>query len=241
MGSSARTSCGAFASARAIATRWFSPPLSAWGRWSTRCRETDCVEQFPCAHPPAPSGDAGERERELDVLQRGELAQQSEVLEDEAHGAAAIRGEMVRVEPRDVDAVDDDRACLWLLEATHERKQRGLARPRGTGDRDHLTHREVGVDTVENHEWSRRSVVPVGEPAHRNRRLPLLSRLHSRTVPAPRAGRPSARRAQVVGRTRARVRCRTREGRRVCGCSRSGSGRCDRPRPVRRPTRRRRS
>ena len=60
VGSSARTSCGSFANARAIATRCFSPPLNACGRWPAGASKADRVEEH---HEPALAAAAATRAR----------------------------------------------------------------------------------------------------------------------------------------------------------------------------------
>ena len=73
------------ARARAMATRWRSPPLSSTGRCRARAAEADGVEQLGRAGAPAGRArDPGQRAGQLDVLGRGQRLEQPEVLEHEA-------------------------------------------------------------------------------------------------------------------------------------------------------------
>ena len=70
--------------ARAIATRWRSPPESCSGRWSARPR-SPTASSPPChALAPLRTRHAGEDHRQLDVLGGGEPRHEVERLEDEA-------------------------------------------------------------------------------------------------------------------------------------------------------------
>ena len=92
VGSSARTSFGLAASARAIATRCCSPPDISDGRCSDAVREPDPLEVLPrrrraasCARRPGSRGEG-------DVLGRGLERDQVERLEDEPDELPAVNG-----------------------------------------------------------------------------------------------------------------------------------------------------
>src|SRR6202011_2714924 len=74
--------------------------------------ETDGVGQRAGPTAPARAAQAGERHRELDVLERGEASEEAVVLEHEADHVPAVRRERVAVEVAQVDAADDDAARL---------------------------------------------------------------------------------------------------------------------------------
>ena len=96
VGSSANMIVGRETSARAIATRCCWPPESSDGRWPRRCvRPTFSVSS---SHPLVVGLDAGEREREHDVLLRREHREQVEELEDEADVLAAQQRQVVVAE-----------------------------------------------------------------------------------------------------------------------------------------------
>jgi hypothetical protein len=85
VGSSASTSCGAVASARAIATRWRWPPESWPGRCRACWRQADGLQQIAHAFGPRcrPRAEP-QAQRILDVFVGIQHRQQIEVLEDEA-------------------------------------------------------------------------------------------------------------------------------------------------------------
>jgi hypothetical protein len=91
----------------------------------------------------------GDREREQDVLLRGEDRQQVEGLEDEADLVAAQLGQAAVVEAVELDAVEDDGARGRAVEAGEDVHERGLAGARGAHDRGEAAGREVDADAVE--------------------------------------------------------------------------------------------
>ena len=127
MGSSASSSAGALASARAMATRCCSPPESSAGRCSARSRKPE-----PSSSSVRPLGGlrarrAGDHLRHRDVLERREFRQQMVVLVDEAHAVAAERRARVVVERGAVLAADPDLAAVGLLEQAGDVQQRRFA------------------------------------------------------------------------------------------------------------------
>ena len=89
VGSSASTQSGAPASARAIATRWRSPPESCDGRCCEPLAEADLAERLGGARARLGGGQAADAQRHRDVVERGELGQQVVELVDEAEMAVA--------------------------------------------------------------------------------------------------------------------------------------------------------
>ena len=89
VGSSASSSCGWLARARAMATRCCSPPDSSCGRWPSLPPEPDELEQL--ADPPValPRLGVDEPQRDLDVLGRRQDRHEPERLEDEGDRSAA--------------------------------------------------------------------------------------------------------------------------------------------------------
>ena len=101
VGSSASSRRGSVTSARAMATRWASPPESSDGRWSARGGEPDALEAAAGALAPLARGHLAVEQRRLDVLEHGELRDQVEGLEDEADAAVAQARELLVVEAGD--------------------------------------------------------------------------------------------------------------------------------------------
>ncbi len=92
---------GFIASARAIATRCIWPPESSVGLWSIRSPRPTRVRSSVDALAALLRRHAAEEQRHLDVLERRDLRQQVEVLEDEPDAAVAHVGELVaRETPR---------------------------------------------------------------------------------------------------------------------------------------------
>ena len=76
VGSSASSTDGELASATAIATRCCSPPDIWSGRRPAQCATPSRPSSSPVAGPPGAAARAGEPERQVDVLQRGQVRQQ---------------------------------------------------------------------------------------------------------------------------------------------------------------------
>ena len=98
MGSSASSTGGSFASARAIATRCCCPPESAAGSLSACSAIADPGQQLaaPPGAAPAPGRSAAEVHRQHHVLRHRQRRQELEELEHDADGAAAPAGQGVR-------------------------------------------------------------------------------------------------------------------------------------------------
>ena len=92
---------------------------------------------------------AGERQRQRDVLERGQRRHEVERLEDEADAVAAQLGELLVVELAEVGVADEHGAAGERVEAGDGVHQGRLARARRAHDRGELAGVEVGVDAVE--------------------------------------------------------------------------------------------
>ena len=100
VGSSASSSRGALATARAMATRCCSPPESSAGRWCGALADLHVVEQLRGrARAASLARQARDQLRHHDVLERRELRQQVMELVDEADIVAADRGALVVGQP----------------------------------------------------------------------------------------------------------------------------------------------
>src|SRR5882724_1603590 len=94
------------------------------------------------------------QQRDLDVVDDGEIADQVELLENETHPFIADAGELpvaVPVAAADPLAVELDLALARLVEQTDQVEERALAASRGTHDRDQLAFFDHEVDVVERH------------------------------------------------------------------------------------------
>ena len=138
VGSSAISSIGRLAKARAIATRCCSPPDSSSGRrpslparpTSSRTSGTDLGDGVPRL--------ADHLEGEGDVLEDGLVGQQAEVLEDGAH-LPSQRRDLPAGQPVEVLAEDVHGPGGRALLAQHQPQQRRLAGAGGADEEDELT------------------------------------------------------------------------------------------------------
>jgi 2-polyprenyl-6-methoxyphenol hydroxylase-like FAD-dependent oxidoreductase len=155
VGSSASSSTGSFASARAIATRWRMPPESCSGSLPRRPRGR-ARRAAPCARARASAGPAAEPpDRDQHVVERREFRQQEVELEDEAEPREAQRRELRRGERGGVAPFEQHAPRARPVEQAEQVEQRGLARARRAGDRDELPAPMVS-------EMSATSVTPSG-------------------------------------------------------------------------------
>ena len=97
---------GCCTSARASATRCFSPPDNSCGRWCSRGAEADLVDQGARAPLDVVVRVRRHERRHEDVLEHRALRQQVVVLEHEADVAVAERGQAAVVERERVLAVE---------------------------------------------------------------------------------------------------------------------------------------
>ena len=106
VGSSASTSDGSPTMARAMATRWRSPPDSCAGPVVHPVPEPDPLERGAGPRQPAAQRLAGVHQPDGHVLDGGEPLDEVELLEDEADVAVAQRRQVAVAERRDVVAGD---------------------------------------------------------------------------------------------------------------------------------------
>ena len=147
VGSSAKMTAGRETSARATATRCCWPPESSDGRCVEPVAQPDGVDQL--VDPLLVGLAAGDRQRQQDVLLRGEDRQQVERLEDEADLVAAQLGQRLVVERRELVAVDLDGPRRRAVEPGEDVHQRRLAGARRPHDGDEAALVDVDVDAVE--------------------------------------------------------------------------------------------
>ena len=138
VGSSARTIAGRPTSARAIATRWRSPPESLVGLNVARCDEADAFERLIGARVALGGGGAGVEQPVGDVLAHRGVLGQEELLEDEADLPGPQSRQLAVVQPRRVDPADPDHALARPLQRADDVQKRRLARPGGPDDRHQL-------------------------------------------------------------------------------------------------------
>src|SRR2546421_10227158 len=84
-----------------------------------------------------------------DVLERGQVGQQVEELEDETDVVAAKPGQARLAQLGEIGLAYDDRAGRWPVQPRDEVEQRGLAAARGAHDRGELALLARGRDAVE--------------------------------------------------------------------------------------------
>ena len=143
VGSSAHTIAGSLTSARAIVTRWRSPPESSSGTWRRAVGQADQLERLERAPARLGGAHARDEQRQLDVLDRRQDRHQVVVLEDEAHPARAVVGALAVGHGRQGDAFDHDVAAVDGVEAGEAVQQRGLAAAARPHDGDHLAARRA--------------------------------------------------------------------------------------------------
>ena len=149
VGSSARRMWRSPTMARAMATRWRSPPERSSGNRSALSRTSEALERFQAGRAGPLRPGAVELEREGDVLEGGEPGEEVEVLEHVADGPAAQRGPVVGRQGRQVVAVDEHLARRRLLHRTGDGEQRALARAARPHHGDERARRDLEVDVDE--------------------------------------------------------------------------------------------
>ena len=122
VGSSASSTCGSLASARAMATRCCSPPETMLGTWSARGasptdsrRPMTASRRFP-AGPPL-------RARAISTLCAAVSAGIIELLEDESERVQPERGEHRVADPGDVAALEEDLARAGTIERAQKQQK----------------------------------------------------------------------------------------------------------------------
>ena len=111
-------------------------------------RQLDQLQQL--LRPPARRVffDAGQLQREADVLQRGALHQQMEALEDHAHGFAGA-AEFCGAHRGQIPAVEQHLPAVRALEQVDAAHQRALARAGQADDAEDLAVRDPQTDIVQ--------------------------------------------------------------------------------------------
>ena len=117
VGSSASSTRGPLATARAMATRCCSPPDNSAGRWLSRCGETEIAEELARAGCGLGARQARDHLRQDEVLERRELRQQMMELVDEADLRAPQRRPLVVAHGRGRGAADPHFAGVRPLQA----------------------------------------------------------------------------------------------------------------------------
>ena len=152
---------------------------------------------------------AGERQRQRDVLVRGQDRDQVVGLEDEAELVAPQRGQPLVVEVRELLAVDDDRAGRRAVQPREQMHERRLAGAGGPHDRRELAGGEADRDAAQRVDG--RLPLPVGSmEVRRGDDRVSRNRGHTRQHPAVRGGRkgefpPRAGAGSRTGRVRRRA------------------------------------
>ena len=149
VGSSASTQSGRPASARAIATRWRSPPESCDGRCCTRSPRPTCSSTALRRGARLGHRQAADAQRHRDVVERAELRQQVVELVDEAEVAVAPLALLGRAHRREVAPAQHHAALGRRLEAAEQVQQRALARARRADDRERLAGPHAEVDALQ--------------------------------------------------------------------------------------------
>ena len=192
----ARAAC--VATARAIATRARSPCESRATRWVARSDSP--TESSAASASGRVSSAAAQRERELDVLERGEVRHEAGLLADVRDLLAAQPRARRAVERGQLGAVDGHGAGGRQLEPGEDVQQRRLAGAGRAGDRVQAARVQLGADVLEDGGRA----VAVGEA--RRRRAPrrpggVSDTLRCLTPVRRRAVRPAARRRRCRLRT----------------------------------------
>ena len=93
-----------------------------------------------------PTRTTGDERRNQHVLQRRKLRQQLVELEDKADVPVAEGSQLALVQPLHLRAVYRDRPRVRPVQRPHDLQERGLARPAGAHDAEHLAALHVQAD-----------------------------------------------------------------------------------------------
>ena len=99
----------------------------------------------------------------LHVVESARAGYQVEGLEDEPDLAVADRGQLVVVQRRDVDSVEDVAPAAGNVKAADQVHERGLARSRGAHDGDELALLDPQADAFEGGHFERPHLVDLGD------------------------------------------------------------------------------
>ena len=155
VGSSASSSRGRGAKARASATRCCSPPESWPGRWVSRCAKPDRIQRL--ARSAMASRTPGQFQRHGDILQRRHGRDQVERLEHDADRRRAAGGP-ARPRPSPVTAWPASRMLPAVARSSPAStiSRLVLPEPDGPDDADRLARRDVEVDAAQDVDRPRR-------------------------------------------------------------------------------------
>ena len=149
VGSSASTMLGRFTRARAMATRWRSPPESSLGRWPSAIRQSQLRHHRLGQRPALPLRHPGVHQGQLDVLKRRGTGQEVEGLKYEADLAVADPCELGLVELGDGLAGQPVLASAGRVEAADQIHERRFARTRRARDGDELVAADGEVHSAQ--------------------------------------------------------------------------------------------
>ena len=169
VGSSHSSRLGRFTSARAIATRWRSPPESVVGSASSRWPSPTASSAPTAAWHPAAARRLVVQLGQQHVLQRRAVRQQVERLEDEADPPPAQRGPVPVAQRARVQAVQQVAALGRRVEQAEQVQQRRLARAGRPGHRDVVARLDHQVGRAQRGH-RRRSRVGAGQAAELDHR-----------------------------------------------------------------------
>ena len=190
VGSSHSSRLGRLTSARAIATRWHSPPDSVVGSASSRCPSPTAIERAGRRLEPGVSRCLVVQFGEQHVLQRRPVGQQVEGLEDDPDPPAAQRRPIPVGQCARVQAVQQVAAGGGGVEQPEQVQQRGFARAGRPGHRDVVARPDHQVGRAQRLD-RRRARIGAGQAAqfdHRRGHHPLTTTL------SPAASLPPRRR-----------------------------------------------
>ena len=125
--------------------------------------QTDLFQRLDGACAPLLTGDAGERERELDVCQHALVRDEVVALKDKADGVVAVGVPVAVVIFLRGAAVDDEVAGGVAVESADDVQQRGLAAAGLSEDRHELILAEGDVDALERLDLRRAGLVYLGD------------------------------------------------------------------------------
>ena len=190
VGSSANRIAGRPTSARAIATRWRSPPDSFDGECVSRCDEPDRDSSASRARaPPLPLPRARVEQPGRDVVERAHPVEQEELLEDEPDRARPQRRQRALAELRRVLPGHVHLAVGRPLQRPHHVQQRRLPRPRRADDRARLARAHGQGHAAQRLDAARVRLAHVDEIEDRRRRARATSVIAPSPPCRPRAGR----------------------------------------------------
>ena len=125
--------------------------------------QTDLFQRLDGARAPLLAGDAGERERELDVCQHALVRDEVIALKDKADGVVAVGIPVAVIVFLCGAAVDDEIAGGVAVEAADDVQQRGLTAAGLAKDCNKLILAEGDVDALERFDLRRAGLVYLGD------------------------------------------------------------------------------